>query len=64
MKKEKTIKIEYKVKYESLKNLILAAFLLGQETGLKGMTYEHPKAKQYRDNLLDLITDPLLEEED
>ena len=64
MSKElKRIKVEYTVRYESLRNLVLAAFILGQETGLKGMTYEHPKAKEYRNNLVDLIVNPVLEEE-
>jgi len=38
---------------------VVATFLLGQETGLKGMTYEHPTAKKYRDTLIDLIINPL-----
>ena len=64
MKKEKkTIKLEYKIKYESIKRLVMAAFILGQETGLKGITYEHPLAKQYMNNLVDLIIDPVLGEE-
>ena len=62
-KEKKTIKLEYKIKYESIKRLVMAAFLLGQETGLKGMTYEHPLAKQYRNNLVDLIINPVLGED-
>lgn len=63
MNKKTIIKIEYRVKYESLRNLTLAAFILGQETGLKGITYDHPLAKQYRNNLIDLIIDPVSGEE-
>ena len=62
MKKQKKIKIEYQVSYESLKRLVMAAFLLGQETGLKGMTFEHLEAKQYMKNLIDLIINPLLKQ--
>jgi len=67
MKKKRTkkeliqpqIKIIKQVDYDTLKCLVVAAFLLGQETGLKGMTYNHPVARKYRDTLIDLIISPL-----
>jgi len=65
MSKNKTqpsVKIIKQVDYDTLKCLVVATFLLGQETGLKGMTYEHPTAKKYRDTLIDLIINPLRED--
>ena len=54
----KKIKIIKQVDYDTLKCLLVASFLLGQETGLKGITYEHPIAQNYRETLIDLLLEP------
>lgn len=53
--KKKVVKVTKDVSYDRLKCLIVASYLLGQETGLRGMTYSHPIAKEQRENLTSFI---------
>lgn len=52
---KKKIKIEHTVLYSELKNLLIAAYYLGQETGLKGHSYTSKTAQKQRENIIDLI---------
>lgn len=58
IKTTRVVKVIKQVDYDTLKCLVVASFLLGQETGLKGMTYGHPVAVNYRENLIDLLLSP------
>jgi hypothetical protein len=59
MNTQQEVKVVKQVDYDTLRCLVTAAFLLGQETGLKQMTYNHPVAKNYRETLIELIINPL-----
>ena len=50
-----TIAIKNEVKYEKLKHLIYAAYLMGQEAGMEGRTYQNPVDVYQRNMLEDLI---------
>lgn len=41
--------------FDRLKCLVVASYLLGQESGLRGLTYNHPVAKEQRENLINLM---------
>ena len=43
------------VKYQKIKQLVLASYLLGQESGLNGFAYNHMESVMHRDRLVELI---------
>ena len=49
------VKVIKEVDYGKLKCLVLAAYYLGQETGLKHYLFNHDIAKSHRETLVDLI---------
>lgn len=58
MKKTKgsvNVKVTHNVEYNRLKLLLIASYLLGQEMGLNGHTYDSPDCKRQRDNLISFI---------
>lgn len=57
-RKKKVVKIIKQVDYDTLRLLVTATFLLGQECGLKQMTYDHPVSVNYRENLIEMIINP------
>lgn len=54
MKKVKVMRSKT-IEYNRLKNLLIAAYLLGQETGLRGLTYSNPECVNHRENLISFI---------
>lgn len=59
MKKIKKVKIEKTVLYSGLKNLLIAAYYLGQQRGLQGYRYNHKVCQQERKNILDILMEEL-----
>lgn len=55
MKKKTKVKVTKTVDYDRLKCLLVASYLLGQESGLRGLTYSDPIAVEQRENLINLM---------
>lgn len=49
------VTVSKSVEYDRLRNLLVASYLLGQEMGLRGFTYEHPDCTMQRENLIHFI---------
>jgi len=49
------VTVSKSVEYDRLRNLLVASYLLGQEMGLRGFTYEHPDCTKQRENLIHFI---------
>lgn len=56
-KQSKKIKVEVvkSIDYDRLRCLLIAAYLIGQESGLRGIGYNHPIAQNQKENLIHLL---------
>jgi hypothetical protein len=52
------MKIKQEISYRIIKCLVLSAYYLGQDIGLKGHTFAHPDAREERRKLVDFIMNP------
>lgn len=51
----KKIDIRKTVLFRDIKNLLIAAYYLGQQRGLEKMAYTHPTARKERENIVDIL---------
>ena len=49
------VKVKKEIDYDKIRCLVLAAYYLGQETGLNHKMFEHQDAVSHRKTLVDLI---------
>ena len=49
------VTVQKTVDYDRLKCLLVASYLLGQESGLRGLKYDNPIALKQRENIINLM---------
>ena len=57
----KAIKLEKTVLFREVRNLLVAAYYLGQDAGLKGKMFGHPDCRQERKNIVEILMSEELE---